>query len=158
MNTRMDFSHAVILGLGVKPDWRHVGARRALVAWMGPESGWFAPCDGVNGAAFNPLNTTLALPGCTSKTPYNDVPVQNYLTYTCGVAATVATLKESRYDALRAVLLKPFVTGKTVLHAVADTDWGTFHNPDGTPNYANADAIYDTYLANRVKFNTVVVG
>lgn len=159
----MDFSKAVFVGLGVTPDIRHVGGRRSLVAWAGEESGWHTPCDGVHGAAYNILNTTLVIPNCTSVHPYNDVPVQNYLSFNCGVDATVATLKESRYDHLRSVLLKPFVTGKTVLFAVADSDWGTFKIPVGEPgaggpDYAAASALYDTYLNGRNKFNVVSVG
>lgn len=159
MSTRMDYSKAVLSGLGITPNWRHIGARRSIVAWAGAEDGWHEKLDGKDGAAFNLLNTTLFVTGCTSLPNYNVVPgVRNYATFLCGVKATVSTLQEPRYAALVAQLAKPFASGKSVLHAVADSEWGTFHNRDGSPNYPLADAIYDTYLNFRSEFNAVVVG
>lgn len=52
----------------------------ALVAWMQAEGG---------NARFNPLNTTLKMPGSTD---YNSVGVQNYVTLDQGLEATVRTL------------------------------------------------------------------
>lgn len=159
MSTRMEFSKGVLTELGITPNWRHIGARRALVAWMGPESGWYAPCDGVEGAAFNPLNTTLPVPGITSPHNYNVVPgVKNYLSFEGGIAATAATLKETRYDGVRYELARRYNRAEHVLAAVGRSDWGTFKTPVGTYDEEYMLAILKTYQSNRRTYNAVLMG
>ena len=131
------------------------------MAWAGFESGWRTPCDGVHGAHFNVWNTTLFVPGCTAARPYNSVPVQNYNSALCGAEAVADTLLHTPnrgYDAIIAELSRPFNSGRNVLHAVADSDWGSFKLPGGGPDYAEADAIWRTYKKSLRDYNAVLVG
>lgn len=59
-----------------------------LDAWQRAEGG---------DAKWNPLNTTLALPGST---PYNDVGVQNFRRAVDGLAATGMTIANGRYPGI----------------------------------------------------------
>ena len=161
--SRYDLAADILKQLGIGSGWKHLGSRRALVAWMGPESGWTTPCDGVNGARFNPLNTTLFVFGGTELKPYNQIPgVQNYTSATFGATAVANTLlhSEARYNyaPLIAALKTPFNRPKNILSRVAESGWGTFHHPDGTPNYDYVDQIVATYRHNRTKYNSVLVG
>jgi len=145
--------HAVlIMGLlGIPNTITHVGARRALTAWMHAESGEHPGlCNGLpgQGARWNPLNTTLALPGCTS---YNSVPVRNYAAQADGALAVVRTLEEdTRYAPVIAALRKPFVNVKTVNKAIAASPWGT-------PGWLLEDA-RTAYQRNRAFYNTYPIG
>lgn len=161
--SRYDLAALILKHLGIGSGWKHLASRRALVAWMGPESGWTSPCDGVAGARFNPLNTTLFVAGGTSSHKYNQVPgVQNYESADFGAIAVANTLlnSEVRYnygpviDALRT----PFNRQRTILARVAESGWGTFHHRDGTPNYEFVGQIVSTYNHNRTKYNNVLVG
>jgi hypothetical protein len=164
--TRYYLAGMILRQVGVEHPYkyRHIGARRALVAWMGEESSWFAPCNGVpgQGAAFNPLNTTQNVAGGTSGL-YNKVPgVKNYFSALYGAEAVAQTLSQGghNYEPIVALMNKKYVHGVDILKAVADSDWGTFHNADGSPNYELAQAIMDTYnnSKNRDVFNAVQVG
>lgn len=164
----MTLSKMILGQLDIKPDLLHVGSRRALVAWMGPESSWTAPCNGVpgQGARFNPLNTTLFVAGGTMPNTYNEEPgVQNYTSALFGAEAVAETLRQGfvteNYGPIIKALAKPGSTVKEILHRVAESNWGTFLHPDHTPNYVFADAIADTYnhsRAQRKHFNSVLVG
>jgi hypothetical protein len=150
--------------LGIADGANHVGTHRALVAWMGPESGWDAPCDGTpfHGAKFNPLNTTLFLSGCTELPTYNVEPgVQNYSSAKCGAKAVAQTLLHSPdhdYEPLVEIMRAPGSVVHDIFYKIAESDWGTFRNLDGTPNYTYCDAIANTYKRNRPKYNAVKVG
>ena len=63
---------------------------KAIGMWAQREGGWSQ-----NSAAYNPLNTTLPLPGSWSM---NDVGVKGYRTFEEGIRATVATLEGNRAD------------------------------------------------------------
>lgn len=159
MATRLDYSMAVLTGLSVPKanGLAATGARRAIVSWSLCESGFPSPdhpnqgkCNGVplQGANYNILNTTLPMPGSTD---YNAVPVQNYLTFTSGVDATVNTLLEPRYTNLLAAIRKPYNTAQNICMAVGDTDWGT-------PISLLIPVLNTTYQKDRARFNSITVG
>jgi hypothetical protein len=163
--TRYALAEQILIELGVKNPGglRHRGARRALVAWMGPESGWDAKCDGTDGARFNPLNTTMSqgLGNCVTGKYNTDPGVRNYATFQCGALAVALTLRNTpnkNYEQLIATISKDWVRARTVLHSVSLTGWGTFLHPDHTPDSKYVDAIADTYKRNRDKYNSVLVG
>ena len=161
--SRYDLAALILKQLGIGSGWKHTGSRRALVAWMGPESGWLAPCDGVEGARFNPLNTTLFVFGGTQFPKYNEIPgVQNYTAADFGATAVANTLMHSdaRYNYAPVIdaLKRSFNHPKSILDRVAESGWGTFHHRDGTPNYEFVDQIVATYNHNRTKYNSVLVG
>lgn len=161
--TRWEYAKMILAELGVKTTFRHKGALRALVAWMGAEAGWYASSNGIspNGARYNPLNTTL-MTGCSVLPTYNvDPGVQNYASAKCGAQAVAATLLHSpdhNYAPIVAALTKRGVTGDQVLKVVAESDWGTFRHPDHSPDYSYATAIWNTYLKYKDKFNAVRMG
>jgi hypothetical protein len=86
-----------------------------LHAWANAEGGT---------ATYNPLNTTLPLPGATD---YNRAHVKNYLDALQGTAATMLTLRLHFYDHLRAALGEDGLTPRGILaRSGADLDtWGT---------------------------------
>jgi hypothetical protein len=114
MGDRGDFARRV-LAVGGWPTAlnNHV----SLVGWMAGEG---------TAAKFNPLATTRPEPGST---PFNTVPVQNYVSWEQGVKATVDTLKNGRYAAILACLRAHDVAAVT-LAAVDASDWGTSFGGD----------------------------
>ena len=87
-----------------------------LVAWMLAEGGWWA-----NRATFNPLNTTLRMPGSQ---PVNTVGVQAYPSLEVGLAATASTLCLAPYRAIRAAWADD--KGPAALAAAVNASpWGT---------------------------------
>jgi len=96
------------------------GARRATLAWMRAEGGHF-----VNGARFNPLNTTMEAPGATSVNP---IGVKSYPDYETGMGATLETIRVDNfgYPAIVAALVAG--DGAGAVDAVDASKWGT-HDP-----------------------------
>jgi hypothetical protein len=96
----------------------------ALMAWVAAEGGPSLD-DSWNPkqARFNPLNTTLRMPGSTS---FNSVGVQNYVSFDQGLDATVKTLrgKHFGYGMIRRHLRRAHPPWKT-LAAVERSNWGT---------------------------------
>ena len=119
--TRRQYARAVLVG-AIESHPRPV-ALNVLVAQMYAESGP-ARCDGIDGAAYNPLNTTLPTAGSQAK-PWNDVPVQNYQTIADGIAATIATLRQTNFMAVRAALATEGMTGDDTADVIAASPWGT---------------------------------
>lgn len=113
--TRGQFANRVTAGLGAKVT---LHTRRAWQAQMQAEGG---------GAANNPFNTTLRMPGSTK---YNDlghgIGVQNYVNAEQGVQATIRTLKENGhgYEKIRQ-LLRANATAVQIVTAIGRSDWGT---------------------------------
>jgi len=93
-----------------------VGNLTGLVAWMLAEGGWWA-----NSALYNPLNTTLRVPGSR---PINSVGVQAYTSLSGGLAATVATLRNGYYPAILAAWARDLGAGG-LASAVERSPWGT---------------------------------
>jgi hypothetical protein len=72
-------------------------------------------------ALFNPLNTTLHMPGATD---YNSVHVKDYLTYAQGLTATANTLRQPNMHLLMAALKKGDST-RGYWVALGASPWGT---------------------------------
>lgn len=106
---------AVLLGV---PDGRIPTTVILLSAWQRAEGG---------SARWNPLNTTLPLPGSWL---YNTAGVRNYLHATQGVAATGATLANGLYDGLLGALQSGVMSEAEIVRAhTGDVRrWGT--DPD----------------------------
>ena len=123
--TRHQFAHDVLLGVAGVSGLNYLGPLWALVGWTIAESGSH-PCNGVSGqgARYNPLNTTLVLPGSTS---YNSIGVQNYTSYEQGVQATVSTLSETPYAKVVKALnhTGQYDRAALVLWEVVGSPWGT---------------------------------
>jgi murein DD-endopeptidase MepM/ murein hydrolase activator NlpD len=73
-------------------------------------------------AGFNPLATTLPLPGATS---FNSAGVRNYPNFPTGLRATAQTLLNGRYDPIVSGLRSGTATAVQLAQAVADSPWGT---------------------------------
>lgn len=89
----------------------------ALVAWQAAEGG-------PNGAKFNPLNTTMPMPGATQ---FNFATVKNYKSLEQGLQATSLTLRQHSHPAfapIRHSLLKARPAEET-LHNLIVSEWGT---------------------------------
>lgn len=111
MATRGGFAAAVMEGLDVD---RTLHNRRAFMAWFQAEGG---------NAKFNPANTTKTMPGATN---YNWIGVKNYVSFSDGVKATVATFHEKNvgYEAILHSLRSNASAAKT-LKAIGASQWGT---------------------------------
>lgn len=113
--TREDYARAVLTEVGAKPTQRNLWA---LVSWMQAEGGT---------ASYNPLNTTLPMPGSTD---YNGVGVKNYRSFGQGVEATARTLNYGAdrnvygYKSIRRRLRRN-AWAKWTLLAVERSIWGT---------------------------------
>lgn len=92
------------------------GAIKALTGWARAEGGHFA-----NDAKFNVLNTTQAMPGARNTGSQGDIKV--YRSWDQGLAATVKTLKNGRYDGILQALAAGDANG--VAHAIGASPWGT---------------------------------
>jgi hypothetical protein len=88
---------------------------RLLAAWQRAEGGT---------AKWNPLNTTMPLPGSTS---YNTIGVQNYKRATEGVCAQALTLANGLYNGILGDLQGGGKTAEEIVHDRADQlkHWGT---------------------------------
>lgn len=128
MESRNAFLHDLNTALGV-PDNRRKTVARALLAWWQSEGGATQgkPSPGQE-TDYNPFNTTLPLNGSHNQ-PGNSVPVQVYRTRADGIAATVSTLKEPRYAAIREALMKPGGHARTICKRIDESDWGTPLHP-----------------------------
>lgn len=98
--------------MGVRPT---LPRRAFLAAW--------AECEGGT-ARYNPLNTTLRLPGSTH---YNSAGVQHYEDRLQGLAATLLTLRLGYYQELRRALDKPRIGALRILQLSESSirTWGT---------------------------------
>lgn len=117
---RDEFAGRVLVELAIEP---HPWSVIRMTGWMYGESGP-RPLTGEpsQGAAFNPLNTTLPLDGSTD---YNDVPVQNYATVQDGILATAMTLWDDQLHDYRAIRLALKHRARSFARAVGNSDWGT---------------------------------
>jgi hypothetical protein len=83
-------------------------AVRLLTAWQRAEGG---------SADFNPLNTTMSVPGATL---YNKAGVRNYPDELAGLAATLLTLRLAYYRKVVASLRSMLLASSPGIHT-----WGT---------------------------------
>lgn len=113
--TREQFARELLRELRLEPTKRRLWA---LLAWMQAEGG---------NARFNPLNTTLEMPGATN---YNSVGVKEYVDLRQGVIATAKTLNDGArrnlfgYRPIRRGFVKNFWASRVLL-AVERSKWGT---------------------------------
>jgi len=114
---RGQFAYSFCKGVGVEIE-RYDEAQLAIVCWIAAEGGY---------ARFNPLNTTLWMPGSSD---YNSVGVKNYVSYDQGVEATCRTLNYGAdrfrygYRPIRRRIRKNR-NAERILKAVENSEWGT---------------------------------
>jgi murein DD-endopeptidase MepM/ murein hydrolase activator NlpD len=119
-----EFAASLLTGLGAPLTEGNV---KALTTWMRFEGGHWK-----NSAKYNPLNTTLTVPGSTSM---NSVGVKAYANWNEGLQATISTLTGSKADArgYTAIVnaLKSGTDANSVLDAVNNSAWlsGKTNNP-----------------------------
>jgi hypothetical protein len=116
---RRQFAVDLLAQLGMPQTTENV---RAVTAWQEAEG---------TRAAFNPLATTQRSDGATD---FNSVGVKNYTSYSQGLAATITTLRNGRYDEILAAL-RDGDSAMRVGAAVAASPWGT---GDGVTRVLNA--------------------
>ncbi len=127
--TRNRFLHDFNTAFGV-PDFRRKTVARALVSWWQAEGGATKglPSSG-HETDWNPWNTTLVVQGHSHPQPGNPVPVQVYDSRSVGLAASVQTLKESRYSGIQAAIMGRGIHASTICFQIAASDWGTPLHP-----------------------------
>jgi murein DD-endopeptidase MepM/ murein hydrolase activator NlpD len=113
LGTRRDFAVALLNALGAPVTSQNL---LAIMSWEVAEGGGFG-----GRTAFNPLNTTLPMPGSR---PVTRVGVQAYTSASQGLTATVNTLRNGRYSGIVAAL-RAGNSARAVEQAVAASPWGT---------------------------------
>ena len=113
LNTRQGFAVALLNALGAPVTSQNL---LAIESWEVAEGGGFG-----GRTAFNPLNTTLPMPGSR---PVTMVGVQAYTSASQGLQATVNTLRNGRYSGIVAAL-RAGNSAQAVERAVAASPWGT---------------------------------
>ncbi len=113
LNTRQGFAVALLNALGAPVTSQNL---LAIESWEVAEGGGFG-----GRTAFNPLNTTLPMPGSRAVTM---VGVQAYTSASQGLQATVNTLRNGRYSGIVAAL-RAGNSAQAVERAVAASPWGT---------------------------------
>lgn len=109
--TPLDFARALLSRLGLPLSSNNL---ISIVAFVGIEGGHYA-----NAARFNPLNTTLVLPGST-RAP--GTIVQAYTSWTQGVEANARTLAQSNMRGITQALAQS-VDPQMFLRALSDSPW-----------------------------------
>jgi murein DD-endopeptidase MepM/ murein hydrolase activator NlpD len=113
LNTPRNFAVALLNAIGAPVTSQNL---LAIVSWETAEGGGFG-----NRAQFNPLNTTLQMPGSHA---INAVGVQAYTSSSQGLTATINTLRGGAYRGIVAAL-KAGNSAQAVERAVAASPWGT---------------------------------
>jgi hypothetical protein len=113
LSTRRDFAVALLNSLGAAVTSQNL---LAIMSWEVAEGGGFGGL-----TAFNPLNTTLPMPGSR---PVTRVGVQAYTSASQGLLATINTLRSGRYSGIVAAL-RAGSSARAVEQAVAASPWGT---------------------------------
>jgi hypothetical protein len=110
--TPADFAQALLQRLGLPTTANNIAA---LVAFQAHEGGHMN-----NAAAYNPINTTLKLPGSH---PVTKIGVQAYASWEQGLEATAKTLAQGNMGVITAALARNAPPDET-LRAVATSPWG----------------------------------
>jgi murein DD-endopeptidase MepM/ murein hydrolase activator NlpD len=113
LGTRQGFAVALLNALGAPVTSQNL---LAVESWEVAEGGGFGGL-----TAFNPINTTLPMPGSRTVTAAG---VQAYTSATQGFQATVDTLREGRYSGIVGAL-RAGNNARAVEQAVAASPWGT---------------------------------
>ena len=110
-----------------------------------------------SGAAFNPLNirdprTHETNPGCISEVRWGPERQANYLSFDCGVAATVRVLRLRYYTEVVDALLKPGMTFTDFRRAWIMSPWAANHYHDGLyfPKHPASDAYCESIVPSTV--------
>lgn len=111
--TLRQFGTSVLHELGIKPNKQNV---RAMVGWARAEGGHFH-----NDAEYNPLNTTLPMPGAGNTGTQGNIKV--YKDWHQGVKATVETLRNGNYGGILHALAHG--SAEDVANAIGSSPWGT---------------------------------
>lgn len=96
VQTPQDFASAVLSYMGIDPTQSDIDF---IVAWSAREGGNWG-----NTASYNPLNTTLQMPGSTVMSGGNSAGVQAYTSWAQGIQATAQTLQNGDYGQIVAAL------------------------------------------------------
>jgi murein DD-endopeptidase MepM/ murein hydrolase activator NlpD len=124
--TQSEFATSLLTGLGAPLTEGNI---KALTTWMNFEGGHWK-----NSAKFNPLNTTLNVPGASSM---NSVGVKAYTNWDEGIQATISTLTGANADkrGYSAIVgaLKQGTDPNAVLKAVNNSAWRS--GKTGDPGY-----------------------
>jgi hypothetical protein len=115
--TPADFAQAVLSRLGLPTSANNVAA---LVSFQAHEGGHMA-----NSAAYNPMNTTLKMPGSRVAPGFSSPPIQAYSSWDEGIEATAKTLAQKNMSAIFSSLSKSASADDT-LRAVAKSPWGCY--------------------------------
>jgi hypothetical protein len=110
--TKVGVASAVLRGIGAPVNNRTLGA---MVGWFNAEGGHWN-----NDASYNPLNTTLGVPGARS---INGAGVKAYSNWQQGINATVQTLKQGNMSGIVQAFRHSDPQG--VIHAIGASPWGT---------------------------------
>jgi murein DD-endopeptidase MepM/ murein hydrolase activator NlpD len=114
--SQAEFATSLLAGLGAPLTEGNV---KALTTWMRFEGGHWK-----NSASYNPLNTTLTVPGSKSM---NSVGVKAYANWNEGLQATISTLTGAKADArgYTAIVdaLRSGTDPNSVLNAVNNSAW-----------------------------------
>ena len=123
--SQQSFAKSLLKALGAPITKTNVGD---ITTWMAYEGGNWK-----NNASFNPLNTTLNLPGAQS---VNSHGVKAYGDWSQGIAATIGTLTGRAsgprgYDAIVSALKAGNVPTSDFTKIVGKSSWGTFKGGGG---------------------------
>jgi len=111
--TQLTWAQALLVAMRLPVTADNVAA---ITAWEMAEGGhWY------NTAYYNPLNTTMDMPGATV---FNSVGVKAYTSWKQGLEATVKTLKNGYYDGIIEALRNGH-DAEAVARAVGASPWGT---------------------------------
>jgi hypothetical protein len=117
---------AILSGIGAPTSKSNVAA---MLKWMAAEGGnWH------NSAKYNPLNTTLSMPGSRSAGT-SQKSIKAYSDWNSGITATVNTLTSGNHTAYGYdEIVNAFKSGgnqQAVYDAIVASKWGTKHNLPG---------------------------
>lgn len=112
---KVSVATAVLQGIGAPVNQHTLGG---MIGWFNAEGGHWN-----NSAHYNPLNTTLNMPGAGS---INSVGVKSYNNWQQGIQATVQTLKQSSMSGIVNAFKSSDPQG--VIHAISASPWGTSGN------------------------------
>jgi|SRR5271170_1330784 len=113
--TPADFAQAVLRRLSLPTSANNVAA---LVSFQAHEGGHMA-----NTAAYNPMNTTLKMPGSRVAPGFSSPPIQAYSSWDEGIEATARTLAQKNMSAIYSSLSHSGSSDDT-LRAIAKSSWG----------------------------------
>lgn len=119
--TPLRFAHALLRTLGAPESENNL---RSVLGWIAQEGGHY-----YNSALFNPLNTTMPMPGGRSWS--GSIPIKIYSSWQEGLDATVKTLQNGLYNAILIAFAQSRAPDDT-LAIIDKTPWGTHNYQPGS--------------------------